>query len=117
MISFISNSGLYTQPFCKLLTDNQNDQILAFERKEYLFVFNFNPFRSFTDYGIPTGHGKFRIVLNTDNPAYGGNGNVDEKLTYMARGQAQYGSPSYLLLYLPSRSALVLQRKKTPRVY
>jgi 1,4-alpha-glucan branching enzyme len=117
MISFISKSGLYTQPFCKLLTDNQNDQILAFERKEYLFVFNFNPFRSFTDYGIPTGHGKFRIVLNTDNPAYGGNGNVDEKLTYMARGQAQYGSPSYLLLYLPSRSALVLQRKKTPRVY
>ena len=34
--------------------DNNNDKIvLAYKRGEFLFVFNFNPTVSFTDYGIP----------------------------------------------------------------
>jgi len=117
MIGLIKDSGLYNYQYCRLLTDNQADQILAFERGDYLFVFNFNPFRSFTDYGVNTGPGKFRIVLNTDNPTYGGNGNVDESLVYRARGPIRSGAPVFLMLYLPCRSALVLKKTKTPRVY
>lgn len=117
MISFLKNSNIYDSSNCRLFTDNKSDQVLAFERGGYVFVFNFNPVRSFTDYGIPTGPGKFGIVLNTDNPAYGGNGNVDEKLTYLARGNLKQAAMSYLLVYIPSRSALVFKRKKTPSVY
>lgn len=117
MIGFLKESNIYDTQNCKLLTDNKADLILAFERGGYVFVFNFNPVRSFTGYGIPTGPGKFAIVLNTDNPQYGGNGNVDEQLTYMARGSYKQGSLSYLLLYIPSRSALVFKKKKTPGVY
>jgi len=117
MIKLIKESELYSHPYCRLLADNQPDQVLAFERGGYVFVFNFNPTRSFTDYGINTGPGKFKILLNTDNPAYGGKGNVDEKLIYLARGQAKPNAPSYLLLYLPCRSALALKRSTTPRVY
>jgi 1,4-alpha-glucan branching enzyme len=117
MIDFIKRSSIYEDDGCKLLTDNQADQILAFERGNYVFVFNFNPAHSFTDYGIPTGTGKFTIELNTDNPAYGGNGNVDEKLIYRARGPARHGATSYLLLYIPSRSALVFKRNQTRSVY
>ncbi len=117
MIAFLKQSNIYDSQSCRLLTDNKADQILAFERGGYVFVFNFNPVRSFTGYGIPTGPGKFAIVLNTDNPQYGGNGNVDEQLTYMARGSYKQGSLSYLLLYIPSRSALVFKKKKTPGVY
>ena len=104
-------------PYCRLLADNRPDQVLAFESGEYLFVFNFNPERSFTDYGIQTRPGKYHIVLNTDNPAYGGNGNVDEKMTYIAKSNAMQGASHYLMLYIPSRSALVFKRKKTPKVY
>jgi 1,4-alpha-glucan branching enzyme len=117
MINLIRTSGLYNHVYCKLLTDNQPDQVLAFERGDYLFVFNFNPVRSFTDYGINTGNGRFNVVLNTDSTVYGGNGNVDESLTYRARGQIKPGAPAYLLLYLPSRSALVFKITRTPRVY
>jgi 1,4-alpha-glucan branching enzyme len=100
-----------------LCTDNRSDQVLAFERGEFLFVFNFNPAKSFTDYGIPAHPGKYRIVLNTDNPAYGGSGNVDEGLVYMARGNYKPGASYHLLVYIPSRSALVFKRAPTPRVY
>jgi 1,4-alpha-glucan branching enzyme len=117
MIHLISESNLYVQQYCRLLADNQADQVLAFERGEFLFVFNFSPDRSYTDYGIRTDPGKYRIVLNTDNPAYGGNGNVDESLRYMARGELRQDAPCYLLLYLPSRSAIVFKKNKTPRVY
>jgi 1,4-alpha-glucan branching enzyme len=117
MIHLIRDNGLYRHTNCRLLADNRPDQILAFERGDHLFVFNFNPAKSFTDYGIQSGPGKYRIVLNTDNPAYGGKGNVDEKLTYFARSNARHGTPHYLMLYIPSRSALVFKRIKTPKVY
>jgi 1,4-alpha-glucan branching enzyme len=117
MIHLIRDSGLYTHQYCRLLADNRPDQILAFERGDHLFVFNFSPVRSFTDYGIQSGPGKYRIVLNTDSPAYGGNGNVDERLTYFARSNARHGASHYLMLYLPSRSALVFKKLKTPKVY
>ena len=31
---------------------NDGDQVLAYERKDLIFVFNFNPKQSFTDYGF-----------------------------------------------------------------
>jgi len=117
MIRFLSESRLYEEASSRLIADNQTDQVLAFERGDYLFVFNFNPVKSFTDYGLAVGSGKFRIVLNTDNPAFGGNGLVDESLTYFARGGSKLSSAVYLLLYIPSRTGLVLQRIPTPKVY
>jgi 1,4-alpha-glucan branching enzyme len=89
MITMIRTNKLYDHVYCNLLADNQPDQVLAFERGGFLFVFNFNPGRSFTDYGINTGPGRFKIILNTDNPAYGGNGNVDESLIYRANPPAK----------------------------
>ncbi len=117
MIGLISGNRFYDEKYCNLVADNRADQVLAFERGEHLFVFNFNPVKSFTDYGIKATPGKYRIVLNTDNTAYGGNGNVDENLTYIARNNIRHGSSYYLMLYLPSRTGLVLKRKKTARVY
>jgi len=117
MINLIREDGLYVHQYCRLLTDNKTDQVLAFERGDHMFVFNFNPVRSFTDYGIQSRPGRYRIVLNTDNPVYGGVGNVDEKLTYFTHSTAKHSSSHYLMLYIPSRSALVLKKQKTPKVY
>ncbi|MDR2471984.1 MAG: alpha amylase C-terminal domain-containing protein, partial [Tannerella sp.] len=54
--------------------DSESDRILAYRRGEMLFVFNFNPTRSFTDYGFLTPPGKYRIILNTDAKRFGGFG-------------------------------------------
>jgi 1,4-alpha-glucan branching enzyme len=100
--------------FINRIYDNTNDKVIAFMRGELLFVFNFHPTVSFTDYGIPL-KGKFRIVLDTDDPLYGGFNRIDRNTEYLSIRKAErniINAPLYLYLYLPSRTAQVF--KKVP---
>ncbi len=105
------------EPWCNKLLDNTNDQVLAYERGILLFVFNFNPNRSFTDYGIQVKPGKFNIVLDTDDPSFGGSGNVDHSISYYAQRMGGVSGSNWLKLYLPARTALVLKRIAPPSIY
>jgi 1,4-alpha-glucan branching enzyme len=95
--------------------DNENDQILAFRREDLFFVFNFNPVKSFTDYGFWVPIGKYKVVLNTDNPAFGGFGLVDESIEYTTTPDPLYESENKgrLKLYLPARTATTLKRVRS----
>jgi len=97
--------------------DNNYDKVLAYTRGELLFVFNFNPNVSFTDYGIPV-QGKFKIILDTDDPAFDGFDRIDRKATYMSVRKAErnmINAPLYLYLYLPARTALVFKKEAIRR--
>ena len=107
MISFLKKAEIFQESFPALVRAHEQDQVLAFTRKGVLFVFNFNPAESFTGYGIPMPEGVYRIVLNTDNPEYGGHDRIDTHLTYPATGTGQTGT--FVRLYLPSRTGLVLE--------
>jgi 1,4-alpha-glucan branching enzyme len=85
--------------------------VLAYHRGQFLFVFNFNPVKSFTDYGIPLGAGKYHIILSSDNGRFGGQDRIDEKLTYYTLPATETGSQHYLRLYLPARTAVMLLRE------
>lgn len=52
-------------------------------RKDLIFVFNFNPKQSFTDYGFLVPAGTYEVILNTDNPDYGGNGLTDDTIKHL----------------------------------
>ncbi len=110
MIQFISQNKLLTVPSVDLVLENQPDKVLAFHRGLFLFVFNFNPSQSFTDYGIPLGAGKYKVVLNTDSGRFGGNDLVDEEISYYTLPSAGITSQHYLKMYLPARTALVLKK-------
>lgn len=110
MINFINENKLLTVPSVDLVLENKPDKVLAFHRGLFLFVFNFNPNQSFTDYGIPLGAGKYKIVLNTDSGRFGGNDLVDEQVSYYTMPSAGITSQHYLKLYLPARTALVLKK-------
>jgi 1,4-alpha-glucan branching enzyme len=97
--------------------ENNNDKVIAFMRGEFLLIFNFHPNSSFTDYGIPV-KGKFRIVLDTDDPVFGGFDRVNRNSFYTSARKAERQTldlPLYLYLYLPSRCALVLKREAVKR--
>ncbi|MDR0233148.1 MAG: alpha amylase C-terminal domain-containing protein [Dysgonamonadaceae bacterium] len=115
MIHFIRDiKNFQNTPIIKLW-DNSGDQILAFQRKDLIFVFNFNPTQSFTGYGILTPNpGEYEVVLNTDNPAFGGFGLIDESQNHFTQSDPLYTKEKkeWLKLYLPARSAIVLQRKE-----
>ncbi len=110
MINLINKNKLLTVPSVDLVLENKPDKVLAFHRGLFLFVFNFNPTQSFTDYGIPLGAGKYKVVLNTDSGRFGGNDLVDEQISYYTLPSAGITSQHYLKLYLPARTALVLKK-------
>lgn len=116
MIQFVSENKLLTIPSVDLVMENKPDKVLAFHRGLFLFVFNFNPNQSFTDYGIPLGAGKYQVVLNTDSGRFGGNDLVDETISYYTLPSGGMTSQHYLRLYLPARSALVLKKVDIPKV-
>lgn len=90
---------------------NDNDQILAFERGNLLFVFNFSPTRSFTDYGFLVSKGTYNIMLDTDAKPFGGNGLNDDTMSHVTNFDPVYAEQQkeWLKLYVPARSALVLR--------
>ena len=93
--------------------ENNTDKVVAFMRGEFLFVFNFHPTQSFTDYGIPV-KGKFKIILDTDDPEFGGFNMIDRNSVYLSTRKAERGminAPVYLYLYLPSRTGIVFKKE------
>lgn len=93
--------------------ENNEDKVVAFTRGDLLFVFNFHPSTSFTDYGIPI-KGKFRIVLDSDDKLFDGFNRIDRSTVYLSMRKAErsiINAPLYLYLYLPSRTALVFKKE------
>lgn len=91
---------------------NDGDQILAYMRGDLIFVFNFNPTRSFTDYGFLVPTGSYDVVLNTDSKAFGGNGFADDTISHLTNYDEAYVNErkEWLKLYIPARSAVVLKK-------
>jgi 1,4-alpha-glucan branching enzyme len=91
---------------------NDGDQILAFSRGDLLFVFNFSPDRSYTDYGFIVPQGSYDVVLNTDSKLYGGNELADDSVRHFTNYDPIYekDGKGWLKLYVPARSAVVLRK-------
>ena len=67
------------------LWDKDDDQVLAFMRGNYVFVFNWAPFKSYSDYGFLAPEGEYEVVLSSDNAEYGGFGNIDEGVHHVTQ--------------------------------
>ena len=93
---------------------NDGDQILAYQRKDLVFVFNFNPTKSFEGYGFLVKAGAYDVVLNTDAVEFGGNGLSDDSIRHFTNFDPVYkkDKKEWLKLYIPARSAVVLKKVK-----
>ena len=91
---------------------NDGDQVLAFGRGDLVFVFNFNPTRSFSDYGFLVPRGSYKTVLDSDSIEFGGYGRVDDKMEHFTLMDPLYKKQrkEWLKLYLPARTAIVLKK-------
>ncbi len=95
------------------LWDKDDDQVLAFMRGDLVFVFNFNPVKSFEGYGMLAPEGEYEPLFNSDETEYGGYGNIDDTVNHLTEPDALYANAhlGWLKLYLPARTALVLRKK------
>ncbi|MDE5774371.1 MAG: alpha amylase C-terminal domain-containing protein [Muribaculaceae bacterium] len=99
------------------LYEKDDDQVLAFRRGDLIFVFNWSPNRSFTDYGFLAPAGEYEVILDSDSKIFGGFGSIDDSVHHFTMPDPLF-TPSgkgWLKLYLPARTAQVLRmvRKRT----
>lgn len=88
---------------------HEGDKVIVYERNGLLFIFNFHPNNSYTDYRVGVDRsGKYKIVLNTDRPDFGGNDRVDESTDFFTTDLEWNNRKNFLQVYIPNRSALVL---------
>ncbi len=94
------------------LWDKDDDNVLAYMRNDLLFIFNFNPHKSYSDYGILAPEGEYKMALNTDSLEYGGYGNIDETIHHFTLPDQLYSkyNKGWLKTYLPARTAFVLKK-------
>ena len=109
MIKLVSKERKFNEWPIEKIWDNEKDQVIAYRRKDLLFVYNFNPTLSFTDYGILIKKGTYEVVLDSDNKRYGGFALNDDSILHQTE-QTHLRNKGFLKLYLPSRTAIVLRR-------
>lgn len=119
MIDWVKRVELFDDPCTVLRRADEENKILAYSRKNFLFLFNFHPTQSYTDYSLPVPAGKYRVVLTTDDDCFGGFNRVDKEFIYYTYSGSVVSTSKVNLLriYLPNRTAIVLEQLPIKKVY
>ena len=119
MVEVVSSKYNFQALPVEKLWEKDDDQVLAFMRGDLVFVFNWSPNKSFTDYGFLAPAGEYEVILDSDRPEFGGFGKIDDSVRHFTSPAPLY-SPAgigWLKLYIPARTAMVLRFvKPTPKI-
>lgn len=112
MISSLASERKRARPIH--LLSNEPDKILAFIRGELMFIFNFHPSNSYTDYGVIVPPAtKWKHLFDSDEERFGGQGRIQKAQEYNPE-LVNTGSElvQQIKLYLPARTVTVLKHIK-----
>jgi 1,4-alpha-glucan branching enzyme len=94
-----------------LLYEHSDDKVIVFRRAELVFVFNFHPACSYTDYRFEAAPGKYQMFFNSDAAEYGGHSRlIPDQYHLTLHDPLKQQNRNMLSLYIPNRTALVLQQ-------
>ena len=72
-----NNASQQSLPQAYVSLKNEADKVIVFERAGLLFIFNFHPSKSFTDYRVGVEEaGEYKIILSSDEGKFGGFNNI-----------------------------------------
>jgi len=103
--------GWLESPQAYVSLKHEVDKVIVYERAGLLFIFNFHPANSFTDYRVGVEEaGEYKVVLSSDSKEYGGFSNVGLGGQYFTTPMEWNGRKNWLQVYLPSRTCIVLAK-------
>jgi 1,4-alpha-glucan branching enzyme len=106
MIHLIKGGNVLRQAPMQLYVSD-SEKVLIFARGRFIFALNFNSVHSFSDFEFCAPSGEYRVALSSDAEAYDGFGRIDESVHHHT---IRKDGGDKLSLYLPSRSAMVLEK-------
>lgn len=106
--------NLLDTPGLQLVLEHQENQLLGFERAGLVFLFSFNPTCSFPEYPVDLSPGEYQLILDSDASEFGGHGRIQPEQVFFTRPEQlpDGGTRHYITIYLPTRTALVLKKRK-----
>ena len=106
MVALGKRQRVFTGKDRQLYVENEK-KWMAYQKGAGIFVFNFHPTESYAGCFVPVpAAGEYKVVMSTDDFCFGGFGRVYHQTYETIEQNGQTG----LLLYLPSRTALVLEK-------
>ncbi|KAI9208561.1 glycogen branching enzyme [Polychytrium aggregatum] len=88
---------------------HEGDKVIVFERGNLLWIFNFHPTNSYSDYRVGTSWaGVHRVAFHTDQKEFGGQERIDKRGEYFTTPLGWNDRDNFIQVYIPSRTALVL---------
>ena len=110
MVKLIKDYNVMGGYMANCLRQHETDQLLAFERGNCIFAFNFHPTNSQTGMFINAPqHGDYKVILSTDDKAFGGFDRIDKEIVYHTWAHDPQLGDGFAI-YLPARTAVVLQK-------
>ncbi|CAD5330718.1 unnamed protein product [Arabidopsis thaliana] len=101
------NYGFMTSEHQFISRKDEADRVIVFERGDLVFVFNFHWTSSYFDYRIGCSKpGKYKIVLDSDDPLFGGFNRLDRKAEYFTYDGLYDERPCSFMVYAPCRTAV-----------
>ena len=90
---------------------DQDHKLLSFAKGDLIYVFNFSPNYSPTDFFVHahvTGAGQYRAIFSTDDVDFGGQDRISERYVYYTKSFEKKGLG--FEIYIPCRTAIVLKK-------
>jgi 1,4-alpha-glucan branching enzyme len=110
MLGAVASRNDVTSQAAEHLLDHYDDKILAMRRGPLVLVFNFHPTSSVVDYSLKVDPGEYRLILDTDESRFGGQGRLDADQRYFSQPSAEDPDVHNIQLYLPCRAAMVIEK-------
>lgn len=113
MVHLLSEENLMGGGVPQSLWLDQKKMIIAYRKKDYIFLFNFHPTNSYAGFQLPIHEkGSFQVVLDTDEGRFGGQMRIYHDTVYESGTLAEFPDFSGISIYSPSRTAMVLKKVK-----
>ena len=89
------------------LAVRQSDHMVSFMHGDFLFVINFSPDKSHSDYAVPAEAGSYKLALSSDDKNFGGQERIDHNSRFFT---SPADNSHNLKVYLPARTGIILQK-------
>lgn len=94
------------------------DKVVVYERAGLLFVFNFHPSQSFTDYRVGVQEpGEYKIILSSDEKRFGGFDNISLTSTFFTTDLEWHGRKNFIQVHDAFEHRSDLNTKNVLQVY
>ena len=109
MITALRQNRVQKQRDAQLYVSNE-EKIMAYQKGSLIFTFNFHPNHSYDGFFLPVPEaGDYQVILSSDDYQFGGQGRIyHQRYTATVQPDGRTG----FLIYLPSRTAVVLKKCK-----